>query len=185
MAPEDTQEQEPPEETTVTVTRTQDTTDRKTLIIAGQINPNKEYNGMNVKYFADAITNSDLFDTEFWEAWQDPGVPKKDILKEYAGLISEFNCRTGEPCMWSLNKELNVERKEAGQTANISLNDLIELINALIYTKVIEIKTEGVDVAYWGKETARELARLSMWLTEQELTVMQDIALKLKERAGK
>ena len=178
-------EQEPQEETTVTVTRTQDNTDRKTLIIAGRINPNKEYNGMNIKYFMDAVTNSDLFDTEFWEKWQNPDIHQPSLLTEYAGVIETFSSGTGELCECSFNEGFTVTRQEAHQTANITSMELVELIDALIYTKVIEIKTERVDVAYWGKETARELARLSMWLTEQELAVMQDIALKLKERAGK
>lgn len=183
--PENIPEQEPQEETTVTVTRTQDNTDRKTLIIAGRINPNKEYNGMNIKYFMDAVTNSDLFDTEFWEKWQNPDIHQPSLLTEYAGVIETFSSGTGELCECSFNEGFTVTRQEAHQTANITSMELVELIDALIYTKVIEIKTERVDVAYWGKETARELARLSMWLTEQELAVMQDIALKLKERAGK
>ncbi len=182
--PENIPEQEPQEETTVTVTRTQDNTDRKTLIIAGRINPNKEYNGMNIKYFMDAVTNSDLFDTEFWEKWQNPDIHQPSLLTEYAGVIETFSSGTGELCECSFNEGFTVTRQEAHQTANITSMELVELIDALIYTKVIEIKTERVDVAYWGKETARELARLSMWLTEQELAVMQDIALKLKERAG-
>lgn len=182
--PENIPEQEPQEETTVTVTRTQDNTDRKTLIIAGRINPNKEYNGMNIKYFMDAVTNSDLFDTEFWEKWQNPDIHQPSLLTEYAGVIETFNSSTGELCECSFNEGFKVTRQEAHQTANITSMEFVELIDALIYTKVIEIKTERVDVAYWGKETARELARLSMWLSEQELAVMQDIALKLKERAG-
>lgn len=183
--PENIPEKEPQEETTVTVTRTQDNTDRKTLIIAGRINPNKEYNGMNIKYFMDAVTNSDLFDTEFWEKWQNPDIHQPSLLTEYAGVIETFSSGTGELCECSFNDGFTLTRQEAHQTANITSMELVELIDALIYTKVIEIKTERVDVAYWGKETARELARLSMWLTEQELAVMQDIALKLKERAGK
>lgn len=183
--PENIPEQEPQEETTVTVTRTQDTTDRKTLIIAGRINQNKEYNGMNIKYFMDAVTNSDLFDTDFWEKWQNPDIHRSSILTKYAGVIETFSSGTGELCECSFNDGFTVTRQEAQQAANITSMELVELIDALIYTKVIEIKTERVDVAYWGKETAKELARLSMWLTEQELAVIQDIALALKEREAK
>lgn len=175
--------QELEQETTVTATRTQDATDRKTLIIAGKINPNKEYNSMNVNYFVDAVTNSNLFDTDFWQSWKNPTISKPNLLEEYAGLVETFNSSTGELCECNFNENFTVKRKEAQQTANITLDEFIELINALIYTKVIEIKTERVDVAYWGKETARELARLAMYLTEDELAAMQDIALKLKERA--
>lgn len=175
----------PQEETTVTVTRQHDTTDRESLIIAGKINPNKEYNGMNVNYFVDAITNSDLFDTEFWENWSDPEVSNSEIIEDYAGVFTTFNSRTGEICECAFNGGFTVTRKETNMlpTAAICYKELTNLINALIYTKVIEIKTERVDVAYWGKETAKELARLSMWLQENELAVMQDIALRLKERA--
>ena len=139
---------------------------------------------MNIKYFMDAVTNSDLFDTEFWEKWQNPDIHKPSLLTEYAGVIETFSSGTGELCECSFNEGFTVTRQEAHQTANVTVMEFAELIDALIYTKVIEIKTERVDVAYWGKETARELARLSMWLSEQELAVMQDIALKLKERAG-
>ena len=131
----------------------------------------------------DAITNSDLFDTEFWENWSNPETSKPKILGDYAGVFTTFNSSTGEPCECAFNGGFVVTRKEAKQVATICFRELTDLIDALIYTKVIEIKTERVDVAYWGKETARELARLSMWLQEDELAVMQDIALKLKERA--
>lgn len=173
------------EETTVTITRQHDTTDRESLIIAGKINPNKEYDGMNVNYFVDAITNSDLFDTEFWENWSDPEVSNSEIIEDYAGVFTTFNSRTGEICECAFNGGFTVTRKETNMlpTAAICYKELTNLIDALIYTKVIEIKTERVDVAYWGKETAKELARLSMWLQENELAVMQDIALRLKERA--
>ena len=39
------------------------------------------------------------------------------------------------------------------------------------------------DIAYWTKETAREIAGLSMYVTKEELNVLQNIAIKLKERA--
>lgn len=177
-------EQEPQEETTVTVTRMQDNTDRKTLIIAGRINPNKEYNGMNVKYFVDAATNSNLFDTEFWEKWQNPDIYQQSLLKEYAGVVETFNSSTGEICECSFDNGFTITRQGGSQVTRITLIELRDLLNALIYTNVIKIRTESIDVAHWGKEAAKELARLSMWLTEQELMVMQDIALKLKERAG-
>lgn len=180
--PDEAQE-EPEEETTVTVTRTHDTTDRTSLIIAGKINPNKEYNGMNVNYFIDAATNSDLFDSEFWKNWQNPGLAKPNLIEEMAGVVTMFNSRTGEPCECYFSKGFTVLRKEAQQEGNISAEDFIDLLNALVFTKVIEIKTERVDVAFWGKQTAREIAQRAMYLTEDELAVIQNIALNLKERA--
>lgn len=46
------------------------------------------------------------------------------------------------------------------------------------------LPTRRADIAYWGKEMAKELARLSRWLTKQDLAVIQDIVLKLKGRTG-
>lgn len=58
-------------------------------------------------------------------------------------------------------------------------------MDALILTKVVTVQTEEIDVAYWIKETAREIAGLAIWATEEELSTLQDIALKMKERASK
>lgn len=187
--PEDKGQQEPAEDpkkedTTVTIAREHDTTDRETLIIAGAINPSKEYNGMNVSYFIDAITNSDIFDNDFWESWQDPEKNKATLMQELAGVFTTFNSRSAEPCECTINGSFEITRKEAHTTAHICFKELSDLIDALIYTKVIKIKTETIDIAYWGKQTAREIAQRAMYLTENELAVMQDIALKLKERAG-
>ena len=55
----------------------------------------------------------------------------------------------------------------------------------MILTKVVTVQTEEIDVPYWTKETAREIAGLAIWATPEELSVLQDIALKMKERAGK
>lgn len=179
---QDEAQEEPEEETTVTVTRTHDATDRTSLIIAGKINPNKEYNDMNVNYFIDATTNSDLFDSKFWKNWQNPGIAKPNLIEEMAGVVTTFNSRTGEPCECYLSKGFTVSRKEAQQEGTISTEEFIDLLNALVFTKVIEIKTERVDVAFWGKQTAREIAQRAMYLTEDELAVIQNIALNLKER---
>ena len=181
--------QEIPEKATeVTIKRQQDTTDRKSLIISGKINPNREYNGMNVRYFMDAVANSDIFDNDFWESWTDPAAGENGFkeLEQYAGVVSSFASSTGEMCnCYFENKAFVLERKEAQQVACINVNELSDLIDAMILTKVVEVSRPAVDVAYLGKETARELARYAMYLTEDELAVMQDIVLKAKERAGK
>ena len=75
--------------TEVTITRQTDNTDRKSLVIAGQINPNKEYNGMSVAYFIDAITNSDLFDNDFWSGWVEPTTSKPDAALKSAATITQ------------------------------------------------------------------------------------------------
>lgn len=171
--------------TEVTITRQTDNTDRKSLVIAGQINPNKEYNGMSVAYFIDAITNSDLFDNDFWSGWVDPTTSKPDFIREYQGILTAYTARTGEPCQVEITDKVTVKRTEAAAVGEICLKEFTEIVDALILTKVVTVQTEEIDVAYWIKETAREIAGLAIWATPEELSVLQDIALKMKERAGK
>lgn len=171
--------------TEVTITRQTDNTDRKSLVIAGRINPNKEYNGMSVAYFIDAITNSDLFDNDFWSGWVDPTTSKPDFIREYQGILTAYTARTGEPCQVEITDKVTVKRTEAAAAGEICLKEFAEIVDALILTKVVTVQTEEIDVAYWIKETAREIAGLAIWATENELSVLQDIALKMKERAGK
>lgn len=171
--------------TEVTITRQTDNTDRKSLVIAGQINPNKEYNGMSVAYFIDAITNSDLFDNDFWSGWVDPTTSKPDLIKEYQGILTAYTARTGEPCQVEITDKVTVKRTEAAAVGEICLKEFAEIVDALILTKVVTVQTEEIDVPYWIKETAREIAGLAIWATPEELSVLQDIALKMKERAGK
>lgn len=171
--------------TEVTITRQTDNTDRKSLVIAGQINPNKEYNGMSVAYFIDAITNSDLFDNDFWSGWVDPTTSKPDFIREYQGILTAYTARTGEPCQVEITDKVTVKRTEAAADGEICLKEFAEIVDALILTKVVTVQTEEIDVPYWIKETAREIAGLAIWATPEELSVLQDIALKMKERAGK
>lgn len=170
-------------QTEVTITRQQDTTDRKSLVISGKINQNKEYSGMNVKYFADAITNSDLFDNDFWSGWVDPNISKPDLIREFQGMLTAFTASTGEPCQVEITDKVTVKRTEAAAVGEICFKEFAEIVDALLLTKVVQVKTETVDVPYWIKETAREIAGLAVWATEEELNVLQDIALKMKERS--
>lgn len=181
---EETETEDEPN-TEVTITRQTDNTDRKSLVIAGQINSNKEYNGMSVAYFIDAITNSDLFDNDFWSGWVDPTTSKPDFIREYQGILTAYTARTGEPCQVEITDKVTVKRTEAAAVGEICLKEFAEIVDALILTKVVTVQTEEIDVPYWIKETAREIAGLAIWATPEELSVLQDIALKMKERAGK
>lgn len=171
--------------TEVTITRQTDNTDRKSLVIAGQINPNKEYNGMSVAYFIDAITNSDLFDNDFWSGWVDPTTSKPDFIREYQGILTAYTARTGEPCQVEITDKVTVKRTEAAAVGEICLKEFTEIVDALILTKVVTVQTEEIDIPYWIKETAREIAGAAIWATEEDLSVLQDIALRMKERANK
>lgn len=171
--------------TEVTITRQTDNTDRKSLVIAGQINPNKEYNGMSVAYFIDAITNSDLFDNDFWSGWVDPTTSKPDFIREYQDILTAYTARTGEPCQVEITDKVTVKRTEAAAVGEICLKEFTEIVDALILTKVVTVQTEEIDIPYWIKETAREIAGLAIWATEEDLSVLQDVALRMKERANK
>ncbi len=171
--------------TEVTITRQTDNTDRKSLVIAGQINPNKEYNGMNIAYYIDAIIYSDLFDKDFWSGWVDPTTSKPDFIREYQGILTAYTARTGEPCQVEITDKVTVKRTEAAAVGEICLKEFTEIVDALILTKVVTVQTEEIDIPYWIKETAREIAGLAIWATEEDLSVLQDVALRMKERANK
>ena len=170
-----------------------DNTDRKSLIINGKINMHKEYNGMAVNYFMGAVIGSDLFGVEFWQGWKkcDSGncaSPRVLYLMDYAGTAATYTIQTDttEKCKAVLTDTgLEVLREAAGQTAGISYEELAELIDIMIYTKVIEIKTIESDMKYWAHWTAKELVSISNYLTESEIYVLQDLMMRCKERAGK
>ena len=183
-----------PEEPETTVTYNQpapDKTDRKSLIINGKINLNKEYNGMKVNYFMGAIINSDLFDTDFWTGWKNCGnndVPKALYMADYAGTKTTYTVQTTETEKCEgvlLDDGLEVYRIAADQRAFISYEELADLIDLMIYTKVIEIKEIKSDLKYWARQTAKDLLSFSNYLTESEIYVLQDLMMRCKERAGK
>lgn len=170
-----------------------DNTDRKSLIINGKINMHKEYNGMAVNYFMGAVIGSDLFGVEFWQGWKkcDSGncaSPRALYLMDYAGIATTYTIQTDttEKCKAVLTDTgLEVLREVAGQTAVIGYDELAELIDIMIYTKVIEIKTIESDMKYWAHWTAKELVSISNYLTESEIYALQDLMMRCKERAGK
>lgn len=182
-----------PEEPKTKVTYNQptpDNTDRKSLIINGKINMNKEYNGMKVNFFMGAIINSDLFDSEFWTGWKaGTGANwKQECLKDYAGVKTTYTVQTTETEKCEgvlLDDGLEVYRMAADQRAFISYEELAELTDLMIYTKVIEIKTIESDLKFWAHRTAKELVSFSSYLTESEICILQDLMMRCKERAGK
>jgi len=170
-----------------------DNTDRKSLIINGKINMHKEYNGMTVNYFMGAVIGSDLFDAEFWQGWKKCATenyenPKALYIADYAGTATTYTVQTDttEKCKAVLTDTgIEVTREAAGQTAVISYEELAELIDIMIYTKVIEITTIESDLKYWAARTVKELAPVSSYLTENEIYMLQDLMMRCKERAGK
>ena len=165
-----------------------DNTDRKSLIINGKINMHKEYNGMRIMYFMEAVIGSSLFDAEFWKGWKENTGAKWEYIADYAGTATTYTVQTDttEKCKAVLtNTGLEVLREAAGQTAVISYEELAELIDIMIYTKVIEIKTIESDLKYWAACTVKELAPVSNYLTENEIYMLQDLMMRCKERAGR
>lgn len=165
-----------------------DNTDRTSLIINGKINMNKEYNGMRIMYFMEAVLSPDLFDSNFWKGWKENTGAKREYIADYAGLNTPFVFKGSEPeqCTAVLTNEgLEVARLKAGQQALLIYDDLAELIDLMIYTKVIEITEIESDLKYWANRTAKELVSVSNYLTESEIYILQDLMMKCKERAGK
>ncbi len=165
-----------------------DNTDRKSLIINGKINMHKEYNGMRIMYFMEAVIGSSLFDAEFWKGWKENTGAKWEYIADYAGLNTTFVFKGSETeqCTAVLTNEgLEVARLAARQQATIIYDELAELIDIMIYTKVIEIKTIESDMKYWAHRTAKELVSISNYLTESEIYILQDLMMRCKERAGK
>ncbi|MDF2842498.1 MAG: ParB domain protein nuclease [Herbinix sp.] len=176
---------ERPQETVITYNQPlPDRTDTKSLIINGRINPNKEYKGMKVNYFMAAVINSDFFRTEFWEGWKDAG-NKSLYIAEYMGTKTTFITQTSETekCEAVLfDAAMEVTRIAAGQKAHIFYEELADLIDVMIYTKVIEITTIESDLKYWAKRTVKDLESICIHLTENEIYVLQDIMMKCRER---
>lgn len=165
-----------------------DKTDRKSLIINGKINTNREYNGMKANYFMAAVIGSDLFDTEFWQGWKNNDGERWEYIADYAGTITTFTVQTTETekCEGALIDDgLEVHRIAADQRAFISYEDLADLIEAMIYTKVIEIKTIESDMKFWANRTIKDLNSYSNYLTESEIYILQDLMMKCRERAEK
>lgn len=167
-----------------------DTTDRKSLIINGKINMNREYNGMKVNCFMGAVINSDLFDAEFWKGWKSNTSAKGEYIADYAGTKFTYTVQTTETESYEgvlTNEGLEIYRLpfSAWQKAFISYEELAELIDLMIYTKVIEIKNIESDLKYWAHSTAKDLLSFSDYLTEAEIYVLQDLMMRCKERAGK
>lgn len=165
-----------------------DTTDRKSLIINGKINMNREYSGMKVNYFMGAVIGSDLFNTDFWTGWKkcDIEKPKDTYIADYAGVKTTYTVQTteNERCEAILtNDGLDVLRLSARQQGYISYKDFAELIDLMIYTKIIEIKSIECDLKYWAHSTAKDLLLFSNYLTEDEIYILQDLMMRCKERS--
>lgn len=163
-----------------------DNTDHKSLIINGKINMHKEYDGMSIHYLMGAITCSYLFDTDFWHGWKRCGSEnhaKILYISNYIGIKFTYTVQT-EKCNATLTND-GLEISRANQVATISYSELVELINVMLYTKVIDIKTVEGDLKFWAYQAAKELILMSRYLTENEIYVLQDLVMHCKERAEK
>ena len=163
-----------------------DNVDHESLTINGKINMHKEYNGISIRYFMGAVTCSSLFDEDFWRGWKRCGrenYAKVTYISNYIGTKFTYTVQT-ERCKAILTDDgLKVQR--ANQNATISYGKLVELIDAMLYTKVIDIKTVANDLKFWAYQAAKELLSLSAYLTEDEIYVLQELVMRCKERAGK
>ena len=147
-------------------------------------------NGSNPKYSVSLIIpKSDKQTLDAINAAVDAAIKEGwEYIADYAGTKTTYTVQTDttEKCEALLTDTgLEVLRVAAGQTAVIRYEELAELIDVMIYTKVIEITTIESDLKYWAARTTKELAAVSNYLTENEIYVLQDLMMKCKERAGK
>ena len=84
----------------------------------------------------------------------------------------------------AMNRAYDFQLDENADIGSV-IDELAELIDIMIYTKVIEIKTIESDMKYWAHWTAKELVSISNYLTENEIYVLQDLMMRCKERAGR
>lgn len=162
-----------------------DNIDHESLTINGKINIHKEYNGMSIRYFMGAVTCSYLFDEDFWHGWKRYGrenYAKVTYISNYIGTKFTYAVQT-EQCKAILTDD-GLEVQRANQNATISYGKLVELINAMLYTKVIDIKTVANDLKFWAYQAVKELLPLSIYLTEDEIYVLQELVMHCKERTG-
>lgn len=186
--PEPEKEQEEPQRGKTEVTYHEpERVDKRSLTINGKINPNKEFNGMPVGYFMEAVMSPGIFgvdNTDFWQGWVENANAKWEYLMDYTGTAAEYSVE-GEGCKAVLtNTGLQVSRA-AGQTAVIGYESLAELIDAMVCTKMIRVKIIEDKRSDWAEKTAKELLSFSRYLTEDEVYILQNLMMRCKERAGK
>lgn len=186
--------------------------DTTSLIINGAINPNKEYNGVNINIIVAAFKeDTDFFDIQFF----------KKIYGAYRENLKEFE-KTGKDlyellhkiydCFEDINgcleefdyKGEHIEVLYAGQSARfmcgdideqIVYKDMAEVAYAMILTKMITFDDAVQEEASKQDESRDELSKeiLSLkqdldkyyeYLTDIEKRTIQDILTAAAERGG-
>lgn len=122
-----------------------DGTATNSLISNGQINMQKEYNGVKVMYFMEAVIESNLFQEEFWEGWKGSTGTKEEYIAGHAGLSATFTFKglEIEQCTATLTNEgLEITKSGTGERGTIAYNELTKLIDLMNQTGIIEIETD-------------------------------------------
>lgn len=172
--------------------------DTTSLIINGDINPNKEYEGIGVGIVMEALEDESFFDMNFFREVHNAVQESKAGLNERCDKI--YDCFSGiSGCLQEFDyNDSHIEVLYAGQSARfitdtidtkVLYENIAEVANAMIYTKMIIFEDASQQSA--KSDTEKEIVSLKKdldnyykYLTEIEKRTIQDILTAAAERGG-
>ena len=170
--------------------------DTESLIINGNINFNKEYHGVAVEIIAEALEDKSFFDMNFFKEVIEATRESKAGLNERCYKI--YDCFSGiSGCLQKFDyNDSHIEVLYAGQSARfitdtidtkVQYEDIAEVANAMIYTKMIIFEDASQQSA--KSDTEKEIVSLKKdldkyyeYLTDIEKRTIQDILTAAAER---
>lgn len=171
--------------------------DTESLIINGVINQNKEYEGISARIIVEALKDKDFFDNNFFKAIHEavhrkitePNIAQYkiyDCFENVNGCLEEFEC---DGKRIEVFYSLQSARFYFDASAEIvQYEDIAEVANAMIYTKMIEIEQESqenVDNLIDDISSLKsDLDKYGKYLTDIEKRTIQDILTAAAERGG-
>lgn len=171
--------------------------DTDSLIINGVINQNKEYQGISARIIVEALKDKDFFDNNFFKAIHEavhrkitePNIAQYkiyDCFENVNGCLEEFEC---DGKRIEVFYSLQSARFYFDASAEIvQYEDIAEVANAMIYTKMIEIEQESqenVDNLIDDISSLKsDLDKYGKYLTDIEKRTIQDILTAAAERGG-
>ena len=171
--------------------------DTESLIINGVINQNKEYNGISARIIVEALKDKDFFDNNFFKAIHEavhrkitePNVAQYkiyDCFESVNGCLEEFECDGRKIEVLYLLQSARFYFDASDEI--VQYEDIAEVANAMIYTKMVEIEQESqenVDNLIDDISSLKsDLDKYGKYLTDIEKRTIQDILTAAAERGG-
>lgn len=171
--------------------------DTESLIINGDINPNKKYEGIDVGIIVKALKDKSFFDMNFFKEVIDAAQESKAGLNE--GCYKIYDCFSGiSGCLQEFDYNgCHIEILYAGQSArlitdiidtNVLYEDIAEVACAMVHTRMIEFEDEQPadksDIDNEISSLKKDLDNYYKYLTEIEKRTIQDILTAAAERGG-